>query len=436
MNRKAKVGAGVGILAVVIAGAAVSISASRRGAVAVRIEPVKRENLTATVTASGWVRPHRKVDVQSDIMGRVTALQVREGAPVHKGDVLLRIDPTQYEAAVARARAAVSQALAQEAQTQANVLQAQRALQRNQEMATRDSMLVSRQQLEDAQTALKVQQELEAAAKYGVAQARASLAAAENDLAKTVIRSPMNGVITRRNVDVGEMAIVGTMNNPRSLLLTVSDLSDMEAVIRVDETDVPEIHLGDSASVSIDAFPHRTFTGRVSEIAHSAVQSQDDATNVSASQQQAVDFEVVIKLDNPPATLRPDLSATADVVTATRKDALTIPIIALTVRERDSLKALPQESPQASAAAEQAQAESSKDQEGVFVVKAGKAHFVPVKVGIAGKEQFEVLSGVAEGDSVVAGPYETIRTLEDGKPVKHMAPPARKGPGAPTESVQ
>ncbi|MBX6365981.1 MAG: efflux RND transporter periplasmic adaptor subunit [Gemmatimonadetes bacterium] len=425
MTRKAKIAAGIGLVVVVGAGAGVGMSARGRAAVPVRIEAAAKRDLVAYVTASGWIRPHRKVDVQSDIMGRVIDLRVKEGDAVKRGDILLRIDPTQYEAAVARARAAVSEALARAAQARANQIQAQRNYERSREIYARDSMLVSKQALEDAQTQARVQAELAAAADYGVEQARAALREAEDQLAKTVIRSPMDGVVTRLQVEEGETAIVGTMNNPGSLLLTISDLSNMEAVVRVDETDVPQLHIGDTASVSIDAFPHQKFRGRVTEISHSAVRSQEQNSQLGQSAQQAVDFEVVVTLDSPPTTLRPDLSATADIVTATRKDALTIPIIALTVRERGNVKPLPQEDPAAKAAADRVASERRDDQEGVFVVRQGKAHFVPVTVGIAGREHFEVISGLSVGDSVVAGPYEAIRSLEEGKPVKRMTLDAR-----------
>src|SRR5690606_9229104 len=279
--------------------------------------------------------------------------------------VLLRIDPTQYEAAVARARAGVSEALAREAQARANLLQAERMLTRARALAEQDSNFVSRQALEEAETEVRIQTELAQAAAYGVAQARAALGEAEDRLAKTVIRAPIDGVVTRLAVEEGETAIVGTMNNPGSLLLTISDLGLMEAVIRVDETDVPEIELGDSAKISIDAFPRRSFVGRVAEIGHSAV--RPPGVSGAPTQGQAVDFEVVIRLEDPPAGLRPDLSAPADIVTATRGSARAIPIIALTVRERGAVEVLPQEERAAQAAAS-ALDEASTDEEGVFVV--------------------------------------------------------------------
>jgi HlyD family secretion protein len=256
-------------------------------------------------------------------------------------------------------------------------------------------------------------------------QAKEALNEAIDRLDKTVIRAPMTGVVTRLNVDEGETAIVGTMNNPGSLLLTVADLAVMEAVVRVDETDIPDIKLGDTATIEIDAFQRQKFRGTVTEISHSSVRPPESQAAQGSGQGQAVDYEVVITLENPPRTLRSDLSATADIVTSTRKNALAVPIIALTVREKGNVKALPNETPQARAAGEEIEREKAEDQEGVFVARQGKAHFVPVQIGIAGKEHFEVLSGLKLGDSVVAGPYDAIRSLENDKAIRRLVENAK-----------
>ncbi len=415
MKHKTKVFLGIGAL-VVIAGAGIaSVAGGRDSATGVRVAAVEARDLESVVRASGWIQPRVAVDVQSDIMGRVTQLFVKEGDAVEAGEILLRIDPTQYEAAVARARASVSQALAQEARARASMLQARQELQRTEEMRRRDTLLVSPREYEQARTQAEVEQALYEAAEHGVAVARAALREAEDRLAKSVIRAPMDGVVTRLNIEEGETAIVGTMNNPGSLLLTVSDLSVMEAVVRVDETDVPEIQLGDSTTLTIDAFRRQRFNGRVTEISHSSI--VDPNTRGMNQQSQAVDFEVVITLDNPPGSIRPDLSATAEIVTEKRPQAVAIPIIALTVREREDIEALESEQPEAQAAAE-TMVDEDDDIEGVFVIRDGKAHFVAVDVGITGREHFEVLSGLVAGDTVVAGPYEAIRGLNEGDPVR------------------
>jgi HlyD family secretion protein len=421
MKKGTKIAIAATAVIVVVGISAVATSKRSGNAVNVRIEPVATKDLVATVNATGWIRPHRRVDVQADIMGRVIELNIKEGQAVKRNEVLLRIDPAQYEASVARGQAAVSEALAREAQARASLIQAERAFERIRSLAGSDQNLVSVQQLEEAETQARVQRELLTAATYNVAQARSALDEARDRLAKTVIRSPMDGVITRLNVEEGSTAIVGTMNNPGSLLLTVADLSSMEAVVRVDETDLPKIQVDDSATISIDAFPRQKFTGRVTEIGYSAVRSPLQQAVPTTGQGQAIDYEIVITLDAPPPSLRSDLSVSADVVTGRRDGVLTIPIIALTVRERKPAEPIDSEDPDVQRAADAATANGDRiDDEGVFVVRGGKAVFVPVSVGIAGQGYFEVLDGLTSSDSVVAGPYEAIRSLEDGKAVRRM----------------
>lgn len=412
MKRKTRIVVGTVALLSVTGATVVSVSGGGEAAVDIRAAVVERADLESVVRASGWIQPRLAVDVQSDIMGRVTGLYVKEGDQVEEGQILLRIDPTQYEAAVAVARAGVSEALAREAQARASLLQAEQAFSRAAGMRARDSLLISGQQYEEAETQARVQKALYEAAAHGVDIARAQLRQAEDQLAKSVIRAPIDGVVTRLNIEEGETAIVGTMNNPGSLLLTVSDLSVMEAVVRVDETDVPFIALGDSTALSIDAFPRRKFTGRVTEISHSS--TLDPATRGMSQQTQAVDFEIVVTLDAPPESLRPDLSATAEIVTDQRASALAIPIIALTVREKKDFEALENEQEEAQAAAASLVADGEEDIEGVFVIRDGRAHFTPVRIGITGREHFEVVAGLSEADSVVAGPYEAVRRLNDG----------------------
>lgn len=419
MKAKTKIVLAAGTLVVLSGAGLAAFNGKAEPTVAVRTAAVEARTLESMVRASGWIQPRIAIDVQSDIMGRVTQMNVREGDTVQRGQVLLRIDPTQYEAAVARARAGVSESQAREAQARASLLQAEQALRRAEEMRSRDAQLISGQQHEEAQTQAQVQRALHEASVHGVEIARAALREAADRLAKSVIRAPLDGVITRLNIEEGETAIVGTMNNPGSLLLTVSDLSVMEAVIRVDETDVTGISLGDSTVVSIDAFPRRKFTGRVTEVSHSS--TVDPHTRGMSQQSQAVDFEVVITLDDPPPGIRPDLSATAEVITEQRPNTLAIPIIALSVRERKDLEKLDSElTPDQEAAVREVMGDEDGDIEGVFVVREGRARFTPVRVGITGREHFEVLSGLAEGDSVVAGPYEAVRSLKDGALIRAL----------------
>jgi HlyD family secretion protein len=429
MKRKTKIVLGV-TAAVLVGGSAVaSVTTRGESGIAVRAATVEARSLESVVRASGWIQPRVSVDVQSDIIGRVTGLFVQEGDPVQRGQVLLRIDPTQYEAAVARARAGVSEAMAREAQARASLLQGEQALRRATEMRSRDAELISPQQFEETETQAQVQKALHEAALHGVEIARAMLREAEDQLAKSVIRAPIDGVVTRLNIEEGETAIVGTMNNPGSLLLTVSDLSVMEAVVRVDETDVPGITVGDSTTLLIDAFPRRRFMGQVTKISHSStIPPQGRA---AAQQSQAVDFEVVITLDDPPSGIRPDLSATAEIITARRADALAIPIIALTVRERKDLEDDERDLSPEQAAALAALSPDDEDVEGVFVIRDGHARFTLVGIGITAREHFEVVAGLAEGDSVVAGPYEAVRRLNDGALVRVLPGDGRNGTTSP-----
>jgi HlyD family secretion protein len=284
-----------------------------------------------------------------------------------------------------------------------------------------------------------VAQALFQASEYGVSQAEAALEESRDQLAKTIIRAPMSGKVTRLNVEAGETVVIGTMNNPGSLILTISDLSVVEAVVEVDETDVPEISLGDSALVELDAFPNHVFTGRVTEIGNSSIipPSQTAGTGQAA----AIDFEVVITLEDPGLQVRPDLSATADIITAVRENVISIPIISLTVREADSLAALQEDQEQEDQGQQQERPEGPlarqnqpADVEGVFVVRDGVAYFTPVDVGITGQDYFEVISGVQPGDTVVAGPYQRIRELRNGDPVQSSEDPDASETGSGTGS--
>jgi HlyD family secretion protein len=413
------------VVIVVLGGAsAISLVSTRERGAEVRMEEVGTRDLVATVTSSGNVRARRTVDISSDVMGRVIEMNVEEGDDVVEGEILLRIDPTQFEAARGRAVATLSQARAQQAQQEANLVRARRDYERNVGLWRRDSILVSRQVVEDAETNLEVAQSLFEAAQHGVAQAQAALEEAEDQLAKTTIRAPMDGKVTRLQVEQGETVVIGTMNNPGSLILTISDLSVVEAVVEVDETDIPDIALGDSALVELDAFPDVHFIGRVTEIGNSAI--INPATVAGTGQTAAIDFEVVITIENPPVELRPDLSATADIITDVRDQALSIPIIALTVREAEDDSASAgtssnDEDPnRRRPEGPVARGRRAPDIEGVFVVSDGNVTFTPVEVGIAGQEYFEVLSGLSPGDTVVSGPYQRIRELNDGDPVRRI----------------
>lgn len=406
--RRRTVVVGALALALLVVVVLVGVVTSRDRAVEVRVEEVVARDLAATITASGNVRARRQVDISSDVMGRVLELAVEEGDEVAQGQVLLRLDPSQIEAGVSRARAALSQAQAQMAQQSATLLQAERALARFVALRERDPGLVTEQQLEEAQTDVEVQRALAESSRHGVEQARASLAEIEDELGRTTIRAPISGRVTRLNIEEGETVVVGTMNNPGSLLLSISDLSVIEALLAVDETDIPRVSVGDSAGVELDAFPGEAYAARVSRIGSSAILADGaGAASGAPGSSGSVDFEVVLTLLEAPELLRPDLSAIADIVVDSREQVLAVPIISVTVDEPD---------------------DEGEEREGVFVVRDGVAEFRPVELGITGREHFEVTSGLAAGDTVVSGPFQAIGELADGASVR-ILPASGTGEG-------
>lgn len=419
MSRKKKLFIGIGVLLALVVVAGLVRIARGDDAVAVRTERVERRDLVARVSATGHIEPKTSVDISADVSGRIVDLTVEEGDDVEEGQLLLAIDDARFRAALQRAQASLSEARAREAQARGRAAQAQRDFGRIRDLKERLPEMVTDSEFETARTEAEVQAALHESAQHAVEMARAGVREAEDQLAKTVIRAPMSGRVTRLNVERGETAVVGTMNNPGSLLLTVSDLSVMEAVIEVDETDVPQISVGDSVLVRIDAFGERPFVGRVTTIGNSSLTPRDQL-----SSDQAIDFEVRVTLEDVDVDveLRTDLSATADVITETSENALSIPIIALTLLGPDEFEAVPNERTQGTDTAAEVDADQAGARrdgvEGVFVVDGEIVRFRPVEVGIAGDSYFEVLGGLEEGTTIVSGTFQAIRELSDGSPIR------------------
>jgi HlyD family secretion protein len=419
MGKKAKWA--IAIVAVVGIGSTLAMSAAKRGnkATEVRMENVAKRDLVASVTASGQVRPQTKVDVASDVSGKIVKLAVKEGQMVTAGQFLLQIDQEQPQAAVQRAEAMLASTRAQLAQSQANLDQAVRSYDRTAQMKKANPTLIADEQVETLRTAVDVNKAVVEAQKHSVDQATASLNDAKSALSKTTLYAPMSGRVTRLVVEQGETAVPGTFNKDAATLLTISDMSVLETRVKVDETDVARIRLGDSAQVQIDAFPDTTFIGKVTKISNSSVKT------AAATSDQAVDYEVTIQLLNAPAETRPDFSATAKVITDKRHSVLSVPIIALTVRENETLQK--GDTAVGLGKAKPAKEIGKKDVEGVFVVGTdNKVTFRPVKVGIAGEKHFEVVSGLKEGEKIVAGTYQAIRELKDGALVREAKVDAKK----------
>src|SRR4051794_31406169 len=411
MSRGMKLGL-LAVLVVLASGGTVAyrIRQKKNAGTEVRMAQVSRRDLVSAVTASGTIEAKTSVDISADITGRIIRIAVREGDLVTKGQFILQIDPAQYQAAVSRAQGLVGSTEATLAQTKANLDQAERAWNRARQLTQLGPNLITAEAAEQAQTSYQVAQANYDASRAQVAQSRASLQEARDNLAKTRLVSPISGRVVRLAVEEGEVAVPGTFSRETGLLMTVADLSVILAKVQVDETDVVRLSPNDSVEVTIDAYPDTTFVGRVTEISHSA---QLTATQTaSGSNDRAVDFDVEVTLDNPPRDVRPDLSCTARMVTDTRSRALSIPIIALTVRDHERM-------PIEDSTMDTTRLKKlGKEAEGVFVVRDGKATFRPVKVGIAGDEYFEVIDGLREGETIVAGTYQAIRDLKDGARVR------------------
>jgi HlyD family secretion protein len=461
----------VAVVLVLVIGVWASTVYSKRGVVTVQTGHVMRGDLTSLVTASGEIKPKNYINIGANAMGDITELLVKEGDHVRKGELLAKIEDVQPTADVAAQKAAVASAEADSAASEAGVKSADeniRTMQAALEQAQADldrmkadfdrskelynEKLLAKQDYDlkrytyEAQKAMidqskariiqaRAQREQTAAqlaaSQKRVAQAQANLARSADVLHKYNAYAPLDGVVTNLPVRVGESVVPGIQNSSSSTIMTIADMSLITAEVKVDETDIINIQLGQTADISIDAIPNKTFKGHVTEIGNTAILR---STGVAASQsaissQEAKDFKVVIAMDNPPDEVRPGLSCTAKITTATRKNALTIPIQALTVRQRGDLeqpKPGSKGSAQAATKLDPAAEKARKEEiQGVFVVTAqGKAEFRKVDTGITGSTDIEVLSGLKEGDQIITGTYQVIRTIKNGAQVKVDNKPA------------
>ena len=389
---------------------------------------IGRADLTSVVSSSGTIQPKRKVDVSANAMGTIVHLAVAEGQRVAAGDLLLEIDPSEYASQVQALEASIASAEADLRLAKASLDKAVQDEERSEQLF--EEGLASEEAVITARTNARIEQARVEAARHRINQYRANLAKARHDLDKVTISAPMAGVITRLNVEEGENAIMGTLNNPGTVLLVIADLGTMEAWVEVDETEVVKVELGQEAEITIDAFPDEEFVGRVTEIGNSPIRSR------TGSSGEAVDFEVKITLDAAPPGIRPGLSAKAEVTVADREQVLAVPLGAVTVRDwplkpadirrykgrraraqKAALEELGFEPRSAASDTNGAKVER-EETEGVFVLRDGYVKFMPVELGIAGEDDFEVLSGVEEGETVVTGPFRILRELKDGALVK------------------
>jgi HlyD family secretion protein len=444
LTRKKKILIGAG-LAVVLGGIAyANVRFKRVEGVTVNTEAIQKRKLDALVSASGKIQPKRFVNISADTMGRVTDLVVNEGDRVKKNQFLLQVDPRNLRSAVTRTEASLAAAKSQTEQLTMSIESARTSLKLAEDNFKRQQQLwkgglTTREALDRAESELKVrqsdlrsQEQQIQTQRLRMQQEQASLETDRYNLSKVRIESPIDGIVTRRNIEEGEMVVVGTMNNAGTVLLTIADMSVIEAEVDVDETDIPQVKLGQIAKITIDAIPDKTFTGKVTEIGNSPIQTTGQAVS-----SQATNFKVVVTVDSEIPDVRPGFTCTAEITTATRENVLALPIQATTVREMVvdekgevvRAPATDQKRPARAGgvqAAELKPGQSKKEMEGVFLVRDGKAFFAPVTTGIAGEKYFEAISGVKEGDNVIIGPFSSVRELADGAAVKVETPPATR----------
>lgn len=395
MTRKTKII--IGTAAVLLAGGAtLGLTRRDKDVTPVTFGKVERVDLTSKVTSNGRIDAKRKVDLSANVMGQIINLAVREGDVVRKSDFLLQIDQKQMAASALGAEASLNALFSDRDAARANAEDARRNFERAQKNYS--DKIVPLADMERTRSLLDAANANVAAIERRIDQARANLAAANDTLSKTTMRAPMGGIVTALPVHEGEVAVIGTMNNPGTKLLTIADMSVVEAVMEVDETDIPAVKVGQHANVTIDAYPNKTFNGLVTEVGSSPI-----VQNGQGGGSQAVNFEVKVQIENPPPGVRPGFSCSADIITGTRTKALAIPIQALVVREKGTAgKGKPQ------------------DEEGVFVNNGGTVKFAPVKTGLSGDTNIEITDGVKEGQQIVTGPFRALREIKDGSKVKEQ----------------
>ena len=405
MKKKKKIIIILGVIVVVVIIIVANVLKSGEKTYQVQAEKVQKSDITSVVTANGRIIPITDVKISAYVPAKIVRLPVEEGDTVKKDQLLVQLDDTEYKAAVNQAKAQLSSA-------NASLDQAQLVYKRQKELF--EKKLSSEEQYDMAETELDL-------AKARYEQAVASLDQARYNLSKTTITSPMNGIVTSLNAEVGEIVMIGTMNNPGTVIMAVSDMSEIEAEVEVDETDIAEVKVGQEAEIEIDAYADTVFKGKVTEIGHSA------RISGLGTQDQVTNFLVKVKLLDEVPSIRPGMSASVDITTNFRLDALNVPIQAVVMREEksDTLTKKKEEKEGALASVDTVPKKGNKkgkkekkEVEGVFVVKEGRVGFVKVSTGIADQQNIELVSGINEDDLVVTGSYKILRTLKDGDKVK------------------
>lgn len=422
-KRALLIGGGVLLLLLIVIA---NISKGKGGRVGVQVEAAKIGEISATVRAPAKVQPETMVKLSANVMGEVVRLDVKEGEPVKKGQFLLQIDDAQYRAQVRQGQAALDAARSNLRLSEVSLEQSESQLRRKESLFGQD--LVSPEEIEMARTQRNGDKARVDANREETVRAEAALQSAQDNLRKTVFISPIDGTVTQLNVERGEIVIVGTMNNPGTVILTVADMRRMKVEADVDETDVASVHLGQTAAIKVDALPDTSLTGRVVEIANSPKISE------LGSQEQQTNFEVDVMIDAPPATLRPGMTADVEIKTATKSGVLHVPIQSVVVRTAEELekaaksvkrgKGNTKKKSAETAGQDTAGAAAKKNEEirGVFVMASNEAQFRKVRTGIASDTDIEVTGDLKPGEKVITGPNKTLRTLKPGSRVKVEEP--------------
>ena len=405
MRKSVKVGLGVAAVIVVGLGAARVAGVGQKKGTSVQTATVEAKDLVSHVLANGKLQPRNKVDVSANIAGQIINLAVREGDTVEKGDFLLQIDKVQYEASTESSEANLQSLLHDRDAALANLEQTKYDHEKARQSFA--DALIPEAELKRSRSLMEASEATYQAAVGRVAQARAALAGARDSLNKTTIRAPLAGVITSLPVHEGEVAVIGTMNNPGTILLTIADLASMEADLAVDETDIPRLGVGQKAKLTVDAYPDGSFQGAVREVGSSPIRpGSDAATRTGSVTTEAIDFEVKVTILDPPGGVRPGFSVSAEIETGHANGVPVLPIQALVTREKPDAKDAP------------AGNSTDKVEEGVYLLEGGAVRFVPVKTGLTGALEIEVKEGLTAGQEIVIGPFRALRELKDGDKVE------------------
>jgi HlyD family secretion protein len=409
MKRRTKII--ITVIALLLIGGITAGSIAKKGkeGTPVTFAKVERTDLTSKVSANGQIDAQRKVDLSASVMGQIVNLAVKEGDVVKRGAFLLQIDRKQLAASAQGAEASVRVLFSDREAARANLAQAQQSYERTRK--NYEQNIVPKADLEREKAALDAARANVSAIEERIGQARSNVQAAHDTLSKTTMTAPIDGIVTALPVEEGEVAVIGTMNNAGTKLMTIADMSTVEAVMQVDETDIPAVKLGQRATVTIDAYPNKTYSGVVTEVGSSPI----DRGLGGGQATEAINFEVKIQIENPPPGVRPGFSASADIVTGSRMKALAIPIQAPVVREKPAPKTASK-----SAAKPAAKKDKPEDEEGVYVHNAGAVKFVPVKTGLTGESSIEIITGLNEGQEIVTGPFRALRDIKDGSKVREQ----------------